>query len=391
MLSPSDPAPQLVHLGQAEPLGVFQDHDARVRHVHADLDHGGRDENPDGPRGEAAHDGILLRRRHSPVDEADLVLREHGLRQTVGGLNGRLEVALLALLHEGADHVRLPSGRQLLPDGFFKPAALRFVQQERPDRSSPGRLSVDHGDVEVAVRRHGERPRDRRRRHDEDVRRPSFPLKRRPLDHAEPVLFVDDGEAQGAERDVVLDQGVRPDGDRNRAAGQPFKSGLPLLLLHSAPQEGQRNADRLQGPPQIPRVLIGQDFRRHHERGLIAALHGRQHGHERHHGLPRSHVPLKEPVHRVGRCHVGRDLADHPFLGRREGERQRCPQGTRESPVCLESDPFPLVRHGPLPPGEADLEKDQLFDDKAPMGRRVAPGERIEARPFRRKVEFADG
>ena len=62
-----------------------------------------------------------------------------------------------------------------------------------------------------------------------------------------------------------------------------------------------------------------------------------------------------------------------------------------ESPVCLESDPFPLVRHGPLPPGEADLEKDQLFDDKAPMGRRVAPGERIEARPFRRKVEFADG
>ena len=46
-VAPPDAAAELVELGEAEALGVLDDHDGRVGHVDADLDHGGGDEDAD--------------------------------------------------------------------------------------------------------------------------------------------------------------------------------------------------------------------------------------------------------------------------------------------------------------------------------------------------------
>ena len=68
-----------------------------------------------------------------------------------------------------------------------------------PDRDAPGRRRPQVGDVEVGVEDLAERPRDRRRGHEQDVRR----CARRPWPRAAPrwsdpeaVLLVDDDEAE---------------------------------------------------------------------------------------------------------------------------------------------------------------------------------------------------
>ena len=59
-LAAADPAAQLVQLRDAEPVGVDDDHRARVRHVDADLDDRRRDEHVDLAGGERAHRRVLL-------------------------------------------------------------------------------------------------------------------------------------------------------------------------------------------------------------------------------------------------------------------------------------------------------------------------------------------
>ena len=59
--APPDAAPQLMELGKAETLGVFDDHHGRVGDVDPHLDDGGRDEEARVPGEEAPHRLVLLR------------------------------------------------------------------------------------------------------------------------------------------------------------------------------------------------------------------------------------------------------------------------------------------------------------------------------------------
>ena len=53
--TPPHPTAQLVELREPEPLGVLDDHEARPRHIHAHLDHGGGDQQIDLACLEARH------------------------------------------------------------------------------------------------------------------------------------------------------------------------------------------------------------------------------------------------------------------------------------------------------------------------------------------------
>ena len=67
----ADPAAQLVQLGEAEALGMLDHHDRRLGHVDADLDDRRGDEELRLAGGEARHGGVLLRRLHLAVKQAD--------------------------------------------------------------------------------------------------------------------------------------------------------------------------------------------------------------------------------------------------------------------------------------------------------------------------------
>ncbi len=100
-----DPAAQLVKLGEAEALGMLDHHHGRARHVHADLDHRGRDEQARAAGGEIGERGVAHRRVLLAVREPHL--GPEPLAQRGEAFLGGGEVARLALGHLRADPVDL--------------------------------------------------------------------------------------------------------------------------------------------------------------------------------------------------------------------------------------------------------------------------------------------
>ena len=99
------------------------------------------------------------------------------------------------------------------------------------DRLAVGRRARDLRHVQVAVDGERERPRDRRRGHVQDVRRPALD-ERAPLLDAEAVLLVHDGHGQVVQVDPLLDQRVRADEDA-RARRHAARSRFPTELVSS--------------------------------------------------------------------------------------------------------------------------------------------------------------
>ena len=78
------PAAQLVQLGEAEPVGLLDDHDRRVRDVDTDLDHRRRDEDVELPGLEARHQVAAVGGLEPAVEQADAVALELAFLQPLG-------------------------------------------------------------------------------------------------------------------------------------------------------------------------------------------------------------------------------------------------------------------------------------------------------------------
>ena len=111
----ADAAAQLVQLGEAEAVGFLDDHDRRVRHVDADLDHRRRDEHVQVAGLEARHQLAALGRTQTPVQQADAVTAQLGLLQALGLGFRRPGLRRLRLLDQRADDVRLASRVEVFP------------------------------------------------------------------------------------------------------------------------------------------------------------------------------------------------------------------------------------------------------------------------------------
>ena len=137
------------------------------------------------------------------------------------------EVDLLRLLHQRIDDVRLPPLLHLLADELVDLVAPRLGLGDGLDRMPARRHLAHDRDVEIAVGRQRQRPRNRRRGHHQHVGVLPLRPQRRALQHAEPMLLVDDHQPELAEADRLLDQRMRADDQVQRPAGE--------LRLHLAP------------------------------------------------------------------------------------------------------------------------------------------------------------
>ena len=138
-----DPAPQLVELGDAEPVGVEDHHDRGVRDVDAHLDHRRRHQHVERARPELVHRGLLVGRRHAPVQQAEPQAGQLARLQRRVGLLGRADLQLVGLLDQRAHHVGLPPGRRppRAPRPTPRPRRPRPRAQARLDRlCGPARL-----------------------------------------------------------------------------------------------------------------------------------------------------------------------------------------------------------------------------------------------------------
>ena len=81
MLAAPDATAQLVQLGDAEALGVLDEHYGRVGDVDADLDDGRGDEHVGFAGGERGHRLLLLARSHAAVQQHEPVAAQLALAQ----------------------------------------------------------------------------------------------------------------------------------------------------------------------------------------------------------------------------------------------------------------------------------------------------------------------
>ena len=188
--APDTPA-QLMQLGESEALGMLHDEDARIRHVDADLDDRGRNEQLDAIGIEALHHGFLLRRLHAPVQKPAGNPAKDAPRQFLVDLLDAWQVTLLARFNERANDICLPPAFDLSAHKCVDFFTCCFIAQKRPHGLPPRRQMLDARDIEIAIDRERHRARDRGRRHDEHIgRHHAFFLECRTLCHAEAMLFV---------------------------------------------------------------------------------------------------------------------------------------------------------------------------------------------------------
>jgi hypothetical protein len=320
-----------VQLRQAEPVGVFDHHDGGVGHIHPHLDHRGRDQQGDPAVGEIGHHRFALGARHLAVGETDLDLKDAA--QILGPGFGGGEVRGLALGHQGTD----PVGLGAALDGRLQPfgdlADARARQDGGGDRGAARRLLHQPADLELAVLGQLQRARDRRRRHGQQMdaadARIALGLKPLALIDPEPVLFVDDRQAQPVEPHGVLEQGVGADGDPGAAGGQGVQPFASLRRRIAAGQEDGGDARTLQHRRKALIMLTGENLGRGHQRRLQAAGRRVGHGQRRDRGLARADIALQQPSHLFARGHVEANFGQSLRLGVRQSEGQGGRAGRR--------------------------------------------------------------
>jgi len=129
VLRAAHPAPQLVEIGEAEPVGAVDDDRVRVGDVEAAFDDRGGKEHVGFAGHEAGHDVLEFVRVHLPVADLDARLRhEHPepLRDVPDGMNPVVQ------------EINLPVARHFPLDGLAD-HALVVGRDDRLDRMPVGR------------------------------------------------------------------------------------------------------------------------------------------------------------------------------------------------------------------------------------------------------------
>ena len=269
-----------MELGEAEALGVFDEHERGVRHVDADLDDGGGNENIDLMRGKGAHDGILLLRFHLAVDGGDAKVGEDLFLQRfrVGGDGLALVGELVVFSDHGADDVGLAAiGDELAQEGVDARMIARW-DGEGVDLLPPGGKFVENGHIEIAIDHQRERARNGRCRHDEKMR--VFPLggERGALIDTETVLLVGDDETEVLILHIGREQGVRADDEGKLAGAERFVQGAALFGLGRGCEQRAGDAEGREQRRERAVVLLGEDLGRRHEGALKTAFRGHVNG-----------------------------------------------------------------------------------------------------------------
>ena len=136
---PTDPAPQLVELGQAKTLGMVDHHHTRLGHIHTHLHHRGAHKHLGQTIGKSPNGGLLAGAVEFAVEQAHLQIGEHLLFKLPVHLDGRAQIKLFGFLHQGQHHVGPLADGHLVADQLVGLAALPPLEQAGLDGLAPGR------------------------------------------------------------------------------------------------------------------------------------------------------------------------------------------------------------------------------------------------------------
>ena len=134
-------------------------------------------------------------------------------------------------------------------------------------------------------------------------------------------------------------------------------------------------------------MLLGEDFRRRHERDLQPVLHRDERGHQCHDRLAGTDVSLEQPVHRLDALHVADDLGNRLLLISGQLERQHRPRGFADLIGDDDRPRFPLAVRVAAAKDDPELEEKELLENQAPMRGRAKAVEIGEIRSFGREMD----
>ncbi len=174
-----------------------------------------------------------------------------------------------------------------------------------------------------AGHRHLERARDRGRAHREDVDVGLELLQLVLVLDAEPLLLVDDHEAEVLEQHLLGEDAVRADHHVDGAVGDAGEHVARLLVGLEARQRLDLHGEAGEALGERLEVLLDEEGGRDEHRDLLAVLDRLERGAHGDLGLAEPDVARQEPVHRDRLLHVGLDLVDRLQLVGRLGERER--------------------------------------------------------------------
>ena len=278
---------------------------------------------------------------------------------------------------DGVDEVGLAALRDLLADEVPDVGGALVGGAAGDDGRAAGRHLVDDADVEIAVEGEGERARDGRRGHGEDVGvgddavGAGLAHQLEALLDAEAVLLVDDDQAEVGEVGLVLLQGMGADDELGFAA---HDAALGLALGGGIERAGEQGdlvglagGGRDGAAEELARgevVLRGEDFGGRHQRGLGAVFDGDQRGLHGDDGFAGADVALQQAAHGLGLAHVGDDFAEDAFLRGGGMEGKDLLDGLADGGAGGEGGADALA-HAAAFEFEAEFEVEELLEDEA--------------------------
>src|SRR6266478_2574389 len=364
----ADASAKLVELGEAEALGVLDDHDGGVGDVDADFDYGGGDEDLRFVFAEALHDFFFFVAGEAAVQETELELGKNFAREAVVFFHGGFQLEL-GFFDDGIDDVGLVAGGDFAAQRFPNAGKMLLSGHARDDGSAAGRELIENGNVEVAVKSERESARNGRGGQDEDVRsvavRGGFVHEALALEDAEAVLLVNGDKAEAGEGDVIFDEGVGADDELGFAGTNAVEDGGFLRGFEAADEQLDAIAGFGEDAARGKKMLHGENFRGRHESGLRAVFDGDYGGLEGDDGFAAADVALEEAIHRGGLFEVGGDFRENAFLrgGGLEGEDAL--EGFADGVFAeAEGDGVFLARSFAIE-SQAELVKEKFFEDEA--------------------------
>ena len=205
---------------------------------------------------------------------------------------GILEVHFFGLFHQRIYDVALPSLFDLAAHEVIHLFPALVVAQRRAHRAPSRRQFVHDRYIEIAVERHRERARNRRGGHEQHVWARTHFKHAGALHDSEPVLFVDDSQTQPPERYILLDERMGADSNACLPFRDIRKNLFAFRLGQSPDKQAYPHAQRVEVLAQIGVMLLRQNFRRRHERALVAAIQRMKHRRNGDNGLAAPYIAL---------------------------------------------------------------------------------------------------
>ena len=359
------PAPELVHLGQPEPVRSLDDHQGSIGHIDPHFHHSRSDQHFRFIPGKAFHHRVFLFRLQTAMEEAAGNALEIGGSQYFIQFLRRLGIHPFTFFNQWTYHIGLVTFPDLMDHALVHRRPFVFCITKGLDRFSSRGQSLHQRYVQVPVYRKGQSPGNGRRSHDQHMGcKGTLLLELGPLGHPEPVLLIGDGQGQRMEHHCILDQGIGPHHRLDGTIGQPFQHLPSCFGRQAAGQKGRPDPCWFQDFLHFLVVLFGQDFRRCHQASLVAVFHRLCQGQERQGRFPGAYIPLDQSVHRLQALHVIIDFLPGFFLAVRQLEPQEFSDflDQRTASDHLDAPAVPLDFHPMVE--QAALEKEEFFEDQ---------------------------